>query len=125
MGWAWGEFGAVAGPVDDELVGAVGETVEGGVGEDGVGEEPYPLGNVAIRSDDEAGAAVALDDEGVEVFRLLLVEPLETEVIDDKQVPLRPRHRTPPPGQLHRHQQPRRFRVGGTLRRPHARQLRP
>ena len=29
---------------------------------------------------------MAFDDQGVEVFRLLLVEPLETEVIDDKQV---------------------------------------
>ena len=34
----------------------------------------------------EVGTAVAFDDEGVEVFRLLLVEPLETEVIDDEQV---------------------------------------
>ena len=67
-------------------MGAIGKTVEGGVGEDGVGEESHPLGNVAVAGDDEAGLAVAFDDEGVEVFRLLLVEPLETEVIDDKQV---------------------------------------
>ena len=83
---ARGEFGAVAGAVDDELVGTIGKTVEGGVGEDGVGEESHPLAHVAVRSDDEAGPAVAFDDEGVEVFGLLLAEPLEPEVIDDKQV---------------------------------------
>ena len=68
------------------MVGAIGKTVKGGVGEDGVGEESHPLRNVAVAGNDEAGTAVAFDDEGVEVFRLLLVEPLETEVIDDKQV---------------------------------------
>jgi hypothetical protein len=67
-------------------MGTVGEAVESGVGEDGVGEEADPFGNVTVAGDDEAGVAVTLDDEGVEVFRLLLVEPVETEVVHDQQV---------------------------------------
>lgn len=80
------QFGAVAWAVDDELVSAVGEPVEGAVGEDGVSEETDPLGDVAVAGDDEAGVAVTLDDEGVKVFGLLLGEPVQTKVIDEEQV---------------------------------------
>ena len=47
-GWAGCELSAVAGAFDDELVSAVGKAVKGGVGEDGVGEEPDPITHVTI-----------------------------------------------------------------------------
>lgn len=71
---------------DDELVSAVGEAVECGVGEDGVGEETDPLGDVPVAGDDEAGAAVALDDERVEVLGLLWRQAMQPEVIEDEKV---------------------------------------
>ncbi|MEZ4480481.1 MAG: hypothetical protein R3B97_04900 [Dehalococcoidia bacterium] len=67
-------------------MGTVGKAVEGGVREDGVGEEANPFAHVAVAGDDEAGVTVTLDDERVEVLGLLLGEPVEAEVIDDKQV---------------------------------------
>ena len=67
-------------------MGTVGKTVEGGVGEDGVGEKADPLGDVTVAGDDEAGVAVTLDDAGVKVFGLLLVEPMKAEVVDDQQI---------------------------------------
>ena len=42
---------------------SVGEAVEGGIGEDGVGEEPDPLRNVAVAGADEAGTAPTAEDE--------------------------------------------------------------
>jgi hypothetical protein len=70
--------------LDDELVGAVGWAVESGVREDGIGKETNPLAHVAVGRDDEAGAAVALDDERVEVLRLLLRQAVQPEVVDDQ-----------------------------------------
>ena len=86
LGSVRGEARSVAGSVDDELMSAVGEAVESGVGEDGIGKEADPLRDVAVGGDDERGAAVALDDERVEVLGLLLVEAVETEVIDYQEV---------------------------------------
>ena len=54
-------LGAVAGPLDDELVGTVKEAVERAVGEGGVGEEDELLAHVAGRGDDEPGAAIGRD----------------------------------------------------------------
>lgn len=64
----------------------VGEPGEGRVGEDGIGEEPHPLRDIAVAGDDETGVPVALDDQRVEVFSLLLGEPVQTKVIDEQQV---------------------------------------
>lgn len=80
------ELRAVAGAFDHELVSSVRQAVEGTVGEDGVGEEPDPLRDVAVAREDEAGAAVALDDQRIEVLGLLLIEAVEAEVIDQEQV---------------------------------------
>lgn len=43
-------------------------------------------GDVTVAGNDEAGVAVTLGDEGVKVFGLLLVEPVETEVVHDQEV---------------------------------------
>ncbi len=67
-------------------MGAVGEPVEGRVGEDRIGEESYPFAHVAVARDDEGRAAVAFDDQRIEVFGLLLGEAVQGEVIDDQQV---------------------------------------
>ncbi len=69
-----------------QLMGAVCEAVEGGVCEDGVGEKADPFAYVAVARDDEAGVAVTLDDERIQVFGLLLAEAMETEVVDDEKV---------------------------------------
>lgn len=83
---AGSESGTVAGAFDDELVGPVGEPIEGGVGQDRVGEEADPFAHVTVGRYKEAGVAMAFDDQRVEVFGLLLGEPMETEVVDQKQV---------------------------------------
>ena len=80
------ELGAVTWPFDDELVGAVSEAVESGVGEDGVGEETDPLTHVAVAGDDEGRAPVAFDDERVEVLGLLLREAMQAEVVEHEKV---------------------------------------
>jgi hypothetical protein len=67
-------------------MGAVCEAVEGGVCEDGVGEKADPFAYVAVARDDEAGVAVTLDDERIQVFGLLLAEAMETEVVHQEQV---------------------------------------
>ena len=64
----------------------VGAPVEGAVGEDRVVEETQPLLHGAVRGDDEARAAVAPDDELVEVDGLLRGEAMEHEVVENEQV---------------------------------------
>ena len=67
-------------------MGAVGEPVEGTIREDRVGEEADPFAHVAVAGDDEAGVAMPLDNQRVEVLRLLLAESMKAEVIDHEQV---------------------------------------
>src|SRR5262249_50416783 len=55
---------------------AMGETIEGAVGEDGIVEEGDPFIDGAIARDDGGGVAVALDEDIVEVPRLLRGESL-------------------------------------------------
>ena len=77
---------AVALALDHDLVAGVGEPVECAVAEDRVVEEAEPLLDGAVRGDDEAGAAVAPDNQLVEVDRLLCAEPVQPEVVEDQQV---------------------------------------
>jgi len=67
-------------------VSTTGKTVEGRVGEDGIGEEAHPPGNVAVAGDDETGATVAFDDERIEVFGLVLGEAMEAAIVHDEEV---------------------------------------
>ena len=77
---------AVALALDHDLVAGVGEPVECAVAEDRVVEEAEPLLDGAVRGDDEARAAVAPDNQLVEVDRLLCAEPVQPEVVEDQQV---------------------------------------
>jgi len=79
-------FGAVGVALVGELVGVVGEAVEGALGEKGVVEEGDPFVDVSVAGDDGAGAFVAFEDEFVEVAALLGGEGLESEVVDDEEL---------------------------------------
>jgi hypothetical protein len=70
----------------DDLVGVVGEAVECALGEDGIIEEWDPLVDGPVGGDDGGGAAVALDDDLVEVAGLLGVESPKTEVVDNEEI---------------------------------------
>src|SRR5436305_2426983 len=61
------QLGAVAGTFDDDLVGRVGEPVQGTIAKDGIVEEAQPLVHAAIGSDAKAGSAMTLDDELVQI----------------------------------------------------------
>ena len=77
---------SVALALDHDLVARVGEPVQGAVAGDRVVEEAEPLLDGAVGGDDEARAAVAADDQLVEVDRLLRAQPVEPEVVEDQQV---------------------------------------
>jgi hypothetical protein len=89
-GWWGGDSGALAAAIavafDDNLIGVVCEAIEGALGEDGIVKERDPLVDGAVRCDDGGAAAMALDDDFVEVAGLLGIEPPESEVIDDEEV---------------------------------------
>src|SRR4051794_29203071 len=57
-----------------ELVGAVGQPVQRAVAQDGIVPQPQPLVHRPIRGEEEARAAVALDDEVVEIGAVLGAE---------------------------------------------------
>ena len=63
----------VAGPLDDDLVAGVGQAVEGAVAPDGVLEQSQPLVHGPVAGYDEAGSPVPVQDELVQVSRILLV----------------------------------------------------
>lgn len=62
------------------------EPVDGALGENGVVEERDPLVDGAVTGDDGGGAAVALEDDLVEVAGLLGIEAPQAEVVDDQDV---------------------------------------
>jgi hypothetical protein len=59
---------------------------EGRRGEQGLAEEVRPLGAVAIRSQDNGAAFVALVDDIVEILRAGRPEGFEPEVAEDEQI---------------------------------------
>ncbi len=71
--------GALA--VDDELVTGVAQPVKGAAREDRVVEQAEPLFGVAVGGDCEARRAETGGDQFVEFDRLLMVEPVQTEVV--------------------------------------------
>jgi hypothetical protein len=77
---------AVALALHDDLVGVVGEAVEGTLDQDGVIEEGGPLVDSPVGGDDGGGAAVALDDDLVEVAGVLGIEAAQAEVVEDEEV---------------------------------------
>ena len=88
----------VAGAFDDDLVAGVGQPVQGAVAQDGVVEEAQPFLHGPVAGDDKAGDPVAVEDEFVEVCRLLGGEPVESQIVQDKQV----RGQEGPEGSVHR-----------------------
>ena len=81
-----GEPLPVAGSFDDDLVGGVGEAVQGAVAQDGIVEEAEPLFDGPVGGDDEAGGPVLADDQMVEVIRLLGGEAVKAQIVEDQQV---------------------------------------
>jgi len=69
---------------EDDLVGIVGEAVDGTLREDRIIEERNPFVDRAIRGEDGGGAAVPFEDDFVEVVRLGGVEPPKAEVVNDE-----------------------------------------
>jgi hypothetical protein len=64
----------------------MGEAIEGTLGQDRVVEEGDPLLDGPVGGDDGRGAAMALDDDLVEVAGLLGVEAAKSKVINDEQI---------------------------------------
>ena len=64
----------VAGALDDDLVAGVGQPVESAVCQDGVLEEAQPFVHGPVAGDDEAGHAVAVEDQLIKVSRLRAVK---------------------------------------------------
>ena len=56
------------------------------MGEEGVGGQAEPFGGFPVRHPDRGGAAVAFDDDLVEVVGLGGVQRPQREVVDDEQV---------------------------------------
>ena len=77
---------AVALAFEGDLVGVVGEAIDGALGEDRIIEERDPLVDRPVRGNDRRGATVALEDDFVEVARLLGIEAAQREVVDDEDV---------------------------------------
>ena len=82
---------AEARPLHHDLMGPVGEAIQGAVGEDGIVEQGDPLIDGAIARDDGGGMAVAYDEDIVEVARLLRGELAEAEVVEGEQIRREPR----------------------------------
>src|SRR5215472_7654518 len=75
-----GVLGAEAGARDLDEVGAVGEAVEGGRGEEGLAEKVWPFRPIAIAGQDDRRFLVAFVDDVVEVFGAGPAEGLQPEV---------------------------------------------
>ena len=65
---------------------AMGETIEGAVGEDGVVKEGDPLLNGAVAGDGRGRPTMPFDEDIVEVTGLLGGELSEAEVVHDEEV---------------------------------------
>ena len=77
---------AETGAVEDDLVGAMGETVQGAVRQDRIIEQSDPFVDRPVTGEDRGGPPVPLDEDIVEVARLLGGELAQAEVVEDEQV---------------------------------------
>ena len=66
-----GQSFPVARSLDDYLVAGVGQLVQGAVAQDGIVEEAQPFVHSPVAGDYEAGPPVTVENELVEVCRLL------------------------------------------------------
>ena len=67
-------------------MGAVREAIERAVGEDGVVEEGDPFVHRPVACDDRGGVSITLDEDVVEIARLLGGELAQAEVVEEAQV---------------------------------------
>ena len=81
---------AEARPLHHDLMGPVGEAIQGAVGEDGIVEEGDPFLDGAIAGDHRRRPTMPFDQDVVEVAGLLGGERAEAEVIHDQDVPGEP-----------------------------------
>lgn len=75
---------AVGRSFDDEGVRGGGQSVDGGLSEEGVGGHGQPLRRLPVGGDDGGLLAVAFDDEFVEVAGFGGIEWAQREVVDDQ-----------------------------------------
>jgi len=72
--------------LDDDLVGVVGEPIEGALRQDRIVEERDPLLDGAVAGQHRGPSPMPLQDHFVEVAGLLRVESAQAEVVDDEHV---------------------------------------
>ena len=80
----WSQQGSVAASLEEHVVGAIDETVQGSLGQYRIREERVPVLWCAVGSDHHRCLAVSFVDELEHVFGLLRRQGLEAEVIDDQ-----------------------------------------
>lgn len=72
--------------LDDDLVGIVGEAIDGALGQDRVVEQRDPLVDGPVAGDESRRPAVPFEDHFIEIARLAGVEAPQSEVIDEQHV---------------------------------------
>ena len=73
----WRQSFTIDGSVDYDLVAGVGQAVQGAVAEDGVVKETKPFVDGTVAGDDEAGRPVPVEDEFIQIGRLLSGEAVQ------------------------------------------------
>ena len=71
---------------DNEGVGMVGKTIEGGTGEQIIGEDLAPFFESPVGSDDQRAVFIAFGDDLVEILDGLGRNGLEAEIVQNDQV---------------------------------------
>jgi len=82
LGLGSGAF-AVRVSFHDDVVGVVGQPVEGGVGHDRVGEQGQPVAGGPVGGDHDGAAQVAFGDHLIEVLGLEHGHGFEAEVVEN------------------------------------------
>jgi hypothetical protein len=72
--------------LDDEVVAVGGESVDGALSANGVGESGEPFVGPSIRSEDHGAGAMSFEEELVGVAAFLRVHGIEAEVVDDEEL---------------------------------------
>jgi len=78
--------GAVALVGKDDLEGAMTESIDGGCGQDAIGEGIGPFRDAQVGGDDGALALIAFGDHVMEIFILRSPQGFEAEVVDDEEI---------------------------------------
>jgi hypothetical protein len=76
---------AVGLTLDDEVIAVGGESVDGALCANGVGESGEPLIGPAVGSEDHGAGVVTFEEDLVGIATLMSIHDVESEVIDDEQ----------------------------------------